>query len=173
MKIVKEVIEREPRINKYNVYDDVHEYLKDYAKGNNFRRTGFGDWCYIEINGKFHYSWSRSDEFTLTSSAYKRLLEMCKKEYSIHESHLLRTQKNSNCRYTGDLKTKEEVLEYMYNPDKSWLTQICIEIDEDIKLLQDKIDKLNADKRTLVDKEYLTSKIKTEYLLDYTVEQEE
>ena len=61
----------------------------------------------------------------------------------------------------------------MNNDNKSWLPQICKEIDEDIEKinkqineLKCKINNLENDKKKLYDEEYLKSKIQTEYTFD-------
>ena len=61
----------------------------------------------------------------------------------------------------------------MKDENKSWLPQICNEINEDIKKLEEemtriqyKINHLEIDKLKLYDKDYLQSKMKIDYTFD-------
>lgn len=171
------IIWREPREAEYkelDVYDDLDDYLKSYNEGKDFVRIGIGDWKKINTNEGIFYSFSGyDDKFFLTEKCYKEMLRYCKKTYEIYERDLFRTQKNSNCRYTGELSSIEEVIDYMKNSSGSWLPKICEEIDEDIdelnkkiEQLKDKISQLEKDKEKLYDEDYLKSRIVTEYTFD-------
>lgn len=168
----------EAEYKELKVYDNLDEYLeKEYDR--DFVRIGYQDWKSVNVDEKKYYafsynSWSLDYEQPfLTEETYKKLLSYCKKTYKIYESDLFRTQKNSNTRFTGELSSIEEVIEYMNNPEKSWLPQICKEIDEDIEEinkkineLKSKINKLEEDKKKLYDEEYLKSNIRVEYTFD-------
>lgn len=61
----------------------------------------------------------------------------------------------------------------MNDEKRSWLPQICKEIDEEIseikrkiEELKNKISSLEKDKEKLYDEDYLKSKIETEYTFD-------
>lgn len=176
---------KEAEYEHMKVYDDLDEYLKDYAKGclsagaktKNFIRVGYEDWVKTIVDGKIYYSFKheyKTDEGYLTEDVYNQLLDNCEISYDIHESDLLRTQKHSSTRFTGGCIDEEECIEYMFDDDKSWLPQTILEINESIKEyeskiedLQYKIEKLEEDKRTLYDIEYLKSKVKKHYRFDY------
>lgn len=171
------IIYREPVEAEYkelNVYDDLDDYLKTYNSGKDFIRTGIGDWEKLNTNEGIFYSFDGYyDDCFLTEKCYKQFLKYCKKTYKICENDLFRTQRNSNTRFTGELSSINEVIEYMNNDNKSWLPQICKEIDEDIEKinkqineLKCKINNLENDKKKLYDEEYLKSKIQTEYTFD-------
>lgn len=179
MKIIKKLI-REPREAEYQsmkVYDDLDEYLKDYNGGKDFVRVGYQDWYKICVDGQNYYSFENpyyQDEniMYLDEATYNKLLEYCKKTYSIHAEDLLRTG-GVGSRFTGNFSSKREVIDYMYNDEGSWLPQLSKAIDEDIQELnktiegiENKIKQLNDEKKTLYDKDYLLSMIKTEYTFD-------
>ena len=70
-------------------------------------------------------------------------------------------------------RTIEDVIDYMNDEKRSWLPQICKEIDEEIseinikiEELKNKISSLEKDKEKLYDEDYLKSKIETEYTFD-------
>ena len=171
------IIYREPVEAEYkelNVYDDLDDYLKTYNSGKDFIRTGIGDWKKLNTNEGIFYSFDGYyDDYFLTEKCYKYFLKCSKKTYKICENDLFRTQRNSNTRFTGELGSIDEVIEYMNDDNKSWLPQICKEIDEDIERinkqineLKCKINNLENDKKKLYDEEYLKSKIQTEYTFD-------
>lgn len=171
------IIYREPVEAEYkelNVYDDLDDYLKDYNCGKDFTRIGIGEWKRLNTNEGIFYSFNGYyDDCFLTEKCYKQLLNYCKKTYKIYEGDLFRTQKNSNTRFTGELSSIDEVIEYMKDEKQSWLPQICKEIDEDIEELNKKINEIKVkinnlenDKKKLYDEDYLKSKIKVEYTFD-------
>lgn len=175
MKTIKKLI-RKPVEAEYadiHVYDNLDEYLKDYNNGENFVRFGYENWKQTMINDEALYSFSdNTDEMYLTEDTYKQLLELCDKKYTIYERDLFRTQKHSNTRYAKE-SSVDELLNYMQDENKSWLPQICNEINEDIKELEEeikriqhKINHLVIDKLILYDKEYLQSRMKIEYTFD-------
>lgn len=173
-KIKKQIVApREAEYEELTVYDNLDEYLNDYNDGNYFIRIGYEDWEETRIDGKTYYSFSRnSNEMYLTEKVYKELLSHCYKTFVIRECNLLRTQKHSNTRYASE-SSVEEVIQYMKDEKKSWLPQICKEIDLDIKKLNDeiakiqiKINQLENDKSKICDDEYLKSKIEIEYRFD-------
>mgnify|MGYP000059387925 FL=1 len=175
MKTIKKLI-RKPIEAEYadiHVYDNLDEYLNEYNNGNDFVRIGYENWKKAMIDGQCLYSFSdMTDEMYLTEDTYKELLELCDKKYTIHERDLFRTQKHSNTRYAEE-SSVERLLDYMKDENKSWLPQICNEINEDIKKLEEemtriqyKINHLEIDKLKLYDKDYLQSKMKIEYTFD-------
>ncbi len=177
------VLYREPREAEYKeikVFDDLDEYLKVYSK-EDFVRVGYEKWHSLKIDDKTYYSYSGGeyscsinfDDLFLTEECYKKLLKYCKKTYRLCEANLFRTQKNSNCRFTGDLASIQDVIDYMKDDEKSWLPQILEEIDEDIlvakvkiKDLENKIKQYENDKIKLYDEEYLKSNIEVNYTFD-------
>lgn len=169
MKIIKRMVSapREAEYEDIRTYDNLDDYVTDYRNqhGRDFVRVGFGDWRKEEIDRNTYYHFAYDDMY-LTENVYKELLDHCEKTYLIHESKLLRTQYYSNTRFTGNLPSVEAVLDYMKNSEGSWLPQIYKEIDEEIAVLQNKIDKLKQDKATLGNEEYLRSKIEVEYTFD-------
>lgn len=114
---------REPTEAEYKelkVFDSLDEYLKVYNEGKDFVRTGYENWNSVNIDGKKYYVFKSScygginyDDLFITEKVYKDILKYSKKKYKIHESNLFRTGKNSNCRYTGDLGSAEEVINYI------------------------------------------------------------
>lgn len=178
------ILYREPveaEYKKIKVFDNLDEYLKVYNDGKDFVRIGIGNWKKLKTDGGIYYSYSNGDysysinydDLFLTENCYMEMLRYCKKTYSIYERELFRTQKNSNCCFTGGLSSIKDVIEYMNDEKRSWLPQISKEIDEEIseinrkiEELKSKISKLEKDKEKLYDEEYLKSKIKTEYTFD-------
>lgn len=175
MKTIKKLIRKpvEAEYAEIHVYDNLDDYLKDYHNGKDFVRVGYENWKQTIINGQGYYSFSdNTDEMYLTEDTYKELLSHCDKTYTIHESDLFRTQKHSNTRFAEE-SSVEELLAYMKDENKSWLPQICDEINEDIKELEEemariqrRINHLEIDKLILYDKKYLQSKMKVEYTFD-------
>lgn len=183
MKKVK-ILYRKPVEAEYKeikVFDNLDDYLKVYNDGKDFVRVGIGDWKKLEVGDEIYYSYSHGDyswaidydDLFLTEECYMEMLRYCKKTFKIHECNLFRTQKNSNTRFTGDLSSIEDVIDYMNDAKRSWLPQICKEIDEDIEEankkiqeLNNKITKLENDKKRLYDEEYLKSKIEVDYTFD-------
>lgn len=177
------VLYREPVEAIYKeikVFNNLDEYLKAYSD-KDFVRSGYNEWGRITVDGVNYYSSSTEnsgycrnyEELFLTEECYQELLRYCKRTYSLHERDLFRTQSNSNCRFTGDLASKEDVINYMKNDERSWLPNIVKEIDEDIletkneiKRLEDKIKRYEDDKKKLYDEDYLKSKIETTYTFD-------
>ena len=176
MKEIK-VLYRKPVEAEYKqikVFDDLDEYLKAYNGGKDFVRTGIGNWQKLTNGDETYYShFLNYDDLFLTESCYMEMLKYCKKTFKIHECNLFRTQKYSNTRFTGDLSSIEDVIDYMNDEKRSWLPQICKEIDEEIseinrkiEELKNKISSLEKDKEKLYDEDYLKSKIETEYTFD-------
>ena len=182
MKEIK-VLYRKPVEAEYKqikVFDNLDEYLSVYNGGKDFVRTGIGNWKKLTNgDGIYHtysygnHSYSSYDDLYLTESCYFEMLKYSKKTYKIYERDLFRTQKNSNTRFTGDLSSVDDVIDYMNDENRSWLPQICKEIDEEIsginreiEELQKKISNLEKDKQKLYDEDYLISKIKIEYTFD-------
>lgn len=179
MKIIKKLIQ-EPREAEYQnmkVYDNLDEYLKDYNDGKDFVRVGYQNWYKTCVNGQNYYSFEEpyyQDEniMYLDEATYNKLLEYCKKTYSMRADDLIRAD-GASCRVTNDFSSKAEVIDYMYDDKRSWLPQVSKGIDEDIQELNDKIKnlktkikQLNETKKTLYDKEYLLSMVRTEYTFD-------
>lgn len=176
MKEIK-VLYREPVEAEYKqikVFDDLDEYLSVYNGGKDFVRTGIGNWKMLKNGDETYYSnFLNYDDLFLTESCYFEMLKYSKKTFKLYERDLFRTQKNSNTRFTGDLSSVEDVIDYMNDEERSWLPQICKEIDEEIseinreiEVLQNKISNLEKDKQKLYDEDYLISKIKIEYTFD-------
>ena len=176
MKEIK-VLYRKPEYKKIKVFDDLDEYLSVYNGGKDFVRTGIGNWKMIKNGNKIYYTYSYGnnsyDDLYLTENCYAEMLKYSKKTFKLYERDLFRTQKHSNTRFTGDLSSVEDVIDYMNDENRSWLPQICKEIDEEIsginreiEELQNKISNLEKDKQKLYDEDYLISKIKTEYTFD-------
>ena len=171
MKEIK-VLYRKPEYKKIKVFDDLDEYLKEYNGGKDFVRTGVGNWNKLKNGNKTYYCTNYDDLF-LTESCYAEMLKYSKKTFKLYERDLFRTQKHSNTRFTGDLSSVDDVIDYMKDENRSWLPQICKEIDEEIsginkqiEELQNKISNLEKDKQKLYDENYLISKIKIEYTFD-------
>ena len=171
MKEIK-VLYRKPEYKKIKVFDDLDEYLNAYNGGEDFVRTGIGNWQKLKNGNKTYYCTNYDDVF-LTESCYAEMLKYSKKTFKLYERDLFRTQKHSNTRFTGDLKSVDDVIDYMKDDNRSWLPQICKEIDEEIsginnqiEELQNKISNLEKDKAKLYDEDYLISKIKIEYTFD-------
>ena len=183
MKEIK-ILYRKPVEAEYKeikVFDNLDDYLKVYNDGKDFVRTGIGNWKKLKNGDETYYSYSYGnysyginyDDLFLTESCYMEMLKYCKKTFKIHECNLFRTQKYSNTRFTGDLSSIEDVIDYMNDEKRSWLPQICEEIDEEIseinrkiEELKNKISSLEKDKEKLYDEDYLKSKIETEYTFD-------
>lgn len=176
MKEIK-VLYRKPVEAEYKqikVFDDLDDYLKVYNGGKDFVRTGIGNWKMLKNGDETYYSnFLNYDDLFLTESCYFEMLKYSKKTFKIYEGDLFRTQKHSNTRFTGDLNSVEDVIDYMNDENRSWLPQICKEIDEEIskinieiEVLQNKISNLEKDKQKLYDEDYLISKIKVEYTFD-------
>lgn len=176
MKEIK-VLYRKPVEAEYKqikVFDNLDDYLKVYNGGKDFVRTGIGNWKKLKNGDETYYSnFLNYDDLFLTESCYFEMLKYSKKTFKIYERDLFRTQKHSNTRFTGDLSSVEDVIDYMNDENRSWLPQICKEIDEEIseinreiEVLQNKISNLEKDKQKLYDENYLISKIKTEYTFD-------
>lgn len=157
-------IVRIPNIKTYKVFDDyleAHEYIcgrKDFT----FKYNHSEYWRSVIINDTLYYEKRYHDTILLTVEAYNQMLNEAKKVFSIIEHDLIRTQKNSNCYYTGDLDSEEDVIKYMRNKNKSWLPQVYKEIDEEISVLQQKINNLKDQKKLLKDDEYLKKHIRME-----------
>ena len=171
MKEIK-VLYRKPEYKKIKVFDDLDEYLNAYNGGEDFVRTGIGNWQKFKNGNKTYYCTNYDDLF-LTENCYAEMLKYSKKTFKLYERDLFRTQKHSNTRFTGDLKSVDDVIDYMNDDERSWLPQICKEIDEEIdeinkqiENLQKKISSLEKDKEKLYDEDYLISKIKIEYTFD-------
>ena len=176
MKEIK-VLYRKPVKAEYKeikVFDDLDEYLKAYNGGKDFVRTGIGNWQKLKNGDETYYShFLNYDDLYLTESCYAEMLKYSKKTFKLYERDLFRTQKHSNTRFTGDLESADDVIYYMNDENRSWLPQICKEIDEEIsginreiEELQNKISNLEKDKQKLYDEDYLISKIKIEYTFD-------
>lgn len=167
MKVIE--LKSNPIVNEYVVFDDYMEAHKYIANKNDFtfHYNPIEYWRNRTINGIEYYqkSYCGLDNVLLTIEAYNNMIRECEKTFSIQENDLVRTQKNSNCSFTGDLKTKEEVIEYMLNKDKSWLPTIFAEIDEEVKQYKDKIAKLIIQKEALQDENYLRGKIETSIIV--------
>lgn len=178
MKTVK-MLYREPKEAEFKdlkVYDNLDEYLRNEYDGD-FVRTGFEHWTYVEIDNQRYYCFSNDwrceidyGQAFITENVYKEILKYCKKTYSIHASDLFR---GNSCRFTGDLSSIEDVIDYMKDDKRSWLPDVCKEIDKEITTinreiedLKNKILQLEADKVKLYDEDYLKSKIKMEYTFD-------
>ena len=171
MKEIK-VLYKKPEYKKIKVFDNLDEYLSVYNGGKDFVRTGIGNWQKLKNGNKTYYC-SNYDDLFLTENCYAEMLKYSKKTFKLYERDLFRTQKHSNTRFTGDLKSVDDVIDYMNADERSWLPQICKEIDEEIsginkqiEELQNKISNLEKDKEKLYDEDYLISKIKIEYTFD-------
>lgn len=148
MKEIK-ILYRQPVEAEYKqikVFDNLDDYLKVYNDGKDFIRRSIGKWKKFENNNEVYYSYSGNysygidfDDLFLTENCYMEMLKYCKKTFSIYEGDLFRTQNNSNTRFTGDLSSIEDVIDYIKDEKKSWIPQIIKEIDEDIKQEKDKI----------------------------------
>ena len=175
MKEIK-VLYRKPVEAEYKqikVFDNLDEYLSVYNDGKDFVRTGIGNWKKLKNGYKTYYTYSIYDDLYLTESCYFEMLKYSKKTFKLYERDLFRTQKHRNTRFTGDLSSVDDVIDYMNDENRSWLPQICKEIDEEIsginreiEELQNKISNLEKDKEKLYDEDYLISKIKIEYTFD-------
>ena len=176
MKEIK-VLYRKPVEAEYKqikVFDDLDEYLSVYNGGKDFVRTDIGNWQRLKNGDETYYShFLNYDDLFLTESCYAEMLKYSKKTFKLYERDLFRTQKHSNTRFTGDLSSVDDVIDYMNDENRSWLPQICKEIDEEIsginreiEELQKKISSLEKDKQKLYDEDYLISKIKIEYTFD-------
>ena len=176
MKEIK-VLYRKPVEAEYKqikVFDNLDEYLSVYNGGKDFVRTGIGNWQRLKNGDETYYShFLNYDDLFLTESCYAEMLKYSKKTFKLYERDLFRTQKHSNTRFTGDLSSVDDVIDYMNDENRSWLPQICKEIDEEIsginreiEELQKKISSLEKDKEKLYDEDYLISKIKIEYTFD-------
>lgn len=176
MKEIK-VLFRKPVEAEYKqikVFDNLDDYLKIYNGDKDFVKTGIGNWKMLKNGDETYYSnFLNYDDLFLTESCYFEMLKYSKKTFKLYERDLFRTQKHSNTRFTGDLSSVEDVIDYMNDENRSWLPQICKEIDEEIsginkqiEELQKKISNLEKDKQKLYDEDYLISKIKTEYTFD-------
>ena len=166
MKEIK-ILCRKPEYKQIKVFDDLDEYLSVYNGGKDFVRTGIGNWKKIKNGDETYYShFLNYDDLYLTESCYAEMLKYSKKTFKLYERDLFRTQKHSNTRFTGDLSSVDDVIDYMNDEERSWLPQICKEIDEEIEELQNKISNLEKDKEKLYDEDYLISKIKIEYTFD-------
>ena len=176
MKEIK-VLYRKPVEAEYKeikVFDDLDDYLSVYNDGKDFVRTGIGNWQRLKNGDETYYShFLNYDDLFLTENCYFEMLKYSKKTFKIYERDLFRTQKHSNTRFTGDLSSVDDVIDYMNDDNRSWLPQICKEIDEEIsginreiEELQKKISSLEKDKQKLYDEDYLISKIKIEYTFD-------
>lgn len=172
MKEIK-ILYRKAEYKQIKVFDDLDEYLSVYNGGKDFVRTGIGNWKRLknedEIYHTYSYgnhSYSSYDDLYLTENCYAEMLKYSKKTFKLYERDLFRTQKHSNTRFTGDLESVDDVIDYMNDENRSWLPQICKEIDEEIEELQKKISSLEKDKQKLYDEDYLISKIKIEYTFD-------
>lgn len=157
---------REAIYKELHLFDNLDDYLEFCNEGKDFVRVGYQDWVKKIIDGKTYYSFDQYDDVCVTEELYKKILDECEKEYSIHESKLVRTQKNSNCRFSGGHPTKKEVMEYMRDENRSWLPRVYSEIDAEISSHQVIIDRLQEEKRLLQDDDYLKSKIKIEHKFD-------
>ena len=176
MKEIK-VLYRKPVEAEYKeikVFDDLDEYLSVYNDGKDFVRTGIENWQILKNGDETYYSrFLNYDDLYLTKNCYFEMLKYSKKTFKLYERDLFRTQKHSNTRFTGDLSSVDDVIDYMNDENRSWLPQICKEIDEEIsginreiEELQNKISSLEKDKQKLYDEDYLISKIKIEYTFD-------
>ena len=162
MKRISVETKREPIVRGYDIYDDYIEFFDTIILRPYVISLDLSDVSIVKINNEKYvdlYGGYGGSTKLLTQEAYKQMLEDCKIFYRLHESDLIRTQKNSNCRYTGDKDSIEEVIEYMRNSESSWLPQIYKEIDKDIDELQQKMDLLKERKATLQNDDYLISKI--------------
>ena len=161
-------------MKEIKVFDNLDDYLKAYNGGKDFVRTGIGNWKKLKKGDETYYShFLNYDDLFLTESCYAEMLKYSKKTFKLYERDLFRTQKHSNTRFTGDLSSVDDVIDYMNDENRSWLPQICKEIDEEIseinkqiEELQKKISSLEKDKQKLYDEDYLISKIKIEYTFD-------
>ena len=176
MKEIK-VLYRKPVEAEYKqikVFDDLDEYIKAYNDGKDFVRTGIENWKKLTNGDETYYSYFLNyDDLFLTENCYFEMLKYSKKTYKLYERDLFRTQKHSNTRFTGDLSSVDDVINYMNDENRSWLPKICKEIDEEIsginreiEELQKKISSLEKDKEKLYDEDYLISKIKIECTFD-------
>ena len=164
----------EAEYKQIKVFDDLDDYLKAYNGGKDFVRTGIGNWKKLTNGDETYYShFLNYDDLYLTENCYFEMLKYSKKTFKLYERDLFRTQKHSNTRFTGDLESVDDVIDYMNDENRSWLPQICKEIDEEIseinreiEELQNKISSLEKDKQKLYDEDYLISKIKIEYTFD-------
>ena len=170
MKEIK-ILCRKPEYKEIKVFDDLDEYLSVYNDGKDFVRTGIGNWQRLKNGDETYYSYN--NDLYLTENCYFEMLKYSKKNFKLYERDLFRTQKHSNTRFTGDLSSVDDVIDYMNDEERSWLPQICKEIDEEIdeinkqiENLQNKISNLEKDKEKLYDEDYLISKIKIEYTFD-------
>jgi hypothetical protein len=167
MKELKVVINQEPIIKEYKVFDDYLEAHKEIAQSDNFefQYEQFTMWDKISLNGNIYFYNLNNSNLLLTPEARRRLFEDAKRVFSIRERDLVRTQRNSNTRFTGHLDSISEVIEYMRDEQRSWLPQVFKEIDEDISELQKKIDELNHKKETLKDDGYLAKNVRVNIIV--------
>lgn len=164
--MIELIVKKEPSVTNYQLFDDYLEAHRYIARRDdfNFLYSIREYWRRVTINGVDYYQkqYRGFDSILLTENAYIQMLKDCERKYAIHESDLVRTQRNSNCRFTGNLDSKREVIKYMRDDTTSWLPKIYAEIDEDIKSLQIKIDNLCKQKQMLQDDEYLMERIEEE-----------
>ena len=133
MKEIK-VLYRKPVEAEYKeikVFDNLDDYIKAYNGGKDFVTTGIENWKKLTNEDETYYShFLNYDDLFLTENCYFEMLKYSKKTYKLYERDLFRTQKHSNTRFTGDLSSVDDVIDYMNDENRSWLPQICKEIDE-------------------------------------------
>ena len=148
-----------------SIYNSTNKYLNEICfSGANSRLMKF-PLEEKEINGVVYYKDQYYNIF-LTKEVMEAVKDSCHKTYSLYECDLIRTQKHSNTRTTGQLESVESVIDYMLNSSNSWLPRILIEIDDDINKLNLDITKAYSDmayfktkEELVVDINYLTGLI--------------
>lgn len=165
-KISKLIHERVTK--EYSIYDDFNKYLETISNREHysFLFEDVRQFCSVIIDDVKYYSLYDYDMgMLLTESAFEEFKKTATRIYTLHESNLIRTQRNSNTRFTGHLQDKKSVIEYMRDDRRSWLPQIYKEIDEEVSKLQKQIDTLKQQKELLLDDEYLNKNIEEGFII--------
>ena len=164
MNKLKQVQTYEPSVYEWEVYNNYLEYHEAIANDNCYVfYYDENNWKTKTIDGKVYMYYDRHRNKMLTLKAFNEMLKDCKIMFELRESDLIRTQYNSNCRFTDSRDTIDDVIAYMRDDNRSWLPQIYKEIEHDMaeakKEYDTKMTRLNKEMDTLKDDEYLKTRI--------------
>jgi ABC-type cobalt transport system substrate-binding protein len=170
MNKITQIINHTPSTQEFEVYDDYKEYHRAIANSKDYKFSyDLDEWKLKTIDGKSYMKIYNHGNKILTVEAYVKMVAENEKTFQLRECDLIRTQHNSNTRFTGNRNSVEEVIEYMRNEKNSWLPTIYVEVATEIEKLtkeyEAKVAKLTNQIQTLLDDEYLKKHISSHLII--------